>query len=63
MFNVHIEMPSGQSSRGYDRHSEESAKEAEAQILHQLQTWSNFTADIVITQDGKEISRTKVSNA
>ena len=63
MLNVRIEMPSGAQSRGYDRQAEEEALNVFDQVAGQLQMWTNFTADVVLLEDDREVKRVKIANA
>jgi len=56
-------MPSGAQSRGYDRQMEEEALDVFDQVAGQLQMWTNFTADVVLLEDDREVKRVKIANA
>lgn len=63
-YNVHVEMPSGARSRGYDRETEEKAAETFSQVLAQLLPWKHFVADVVLVDNqGAELDRAGVENA
>lgn len=63
MFNIHVEMPMGNKSRGYDRENIDVANIAANRMISQMRTWAGFTADVVIVHhEGSEIYREHIAN-
>ena len=61
--NIHIEMPSGARSIGYERVGNEAVK-AVASVAEQLSQWPNFVAYVVMTDEvGDEVYRRYIENA
>ena len=61
MFNVHIEMPSGAVSKGYDRATEAEAQDYFEKIVKQLRTWKGFVADVVMLNEiEEEVKRERI---
>lgn len=63
MLNIRIDMPSGCSSRGYDRPNSECAAETFNEVVRILREWPDFTASVVLSDDGLELQRAGVANA
>lgn len=56
MWNLHIEIPSGARSRGYDIDNEETAKKWFSVVAEKAKSL-NLTCDVVLTDADVEISR------
>jgi hypothetical protein len=63
MLNVHTVMPMGNRSQGVNCDTPEKAETVFAGMLGQMQAWKQFTADLVMTDEGKEIKREHIENA
>lgn len=61
MFHIHTELPSGAVSRGYDRQDEVAAINTFAAIVMQLKAMKNYVIDVVLTEDGVELQRERIS--
>lgn len=60
MRSIHIEMPSGAASRNVDYKTDELARAAFDKMANQMQTWDNFSATIIMTEEGIEVERREV---
>ena len=61
MFNVHVEIPCGAISRGYDYPAAEEAAITFHRLVAQIRSWGTYTADVVITEDGHEVRREQIN--
>lgn len=59
-YNIHIEMPSGARSRGYDRKTEEESVAVFEQMVSQILAWKDFSADVVMTDESEEVRRSHI---
>lgn len=57
MFNIHVEMPSGAVSRGFDRADEAEALEVFDRVVAIIKDWGDITADVVMSDEKGEIKR------
>jgi hypothetical protein len=62
MFNIHIEVPSGAVSRGYERETEEEAVKVFERNVAQIKPWDGIVCDVVMTEEGKEVKREHIDN-
>ena len=61
MFNVHTQMPLGNTSRGYNFPDQEKATEAFDRMVFQTRSWKNYVVDIVMTDEDIEVQREHIS--
>ncbi len=57
MLNIHVEMPLGNKSRGFDREDAAEADKIFDQMVAQIKKWKNFVADVVMRDEQHEIRR------
>ena len=64
MFNIHVEVPSGARSRGYDRDTEEEALKTFERAVSQIKPWDGMVCDVVMTNEiDEEVMREHIDNA
>jgi len=63
MLSIHVEIPSGAVSRGYEYDNTVKAQNAFVKIGQQLAEWKDFTADVIFSEEGVEVDRWTVRNA
>ena len=63
MYNIHIEVPSGGKSRGWDREDEAGALQSFETAVSQIKAWKDYPADVVLLKDGIEVKREVIRNA
>ena len=59
-YNVHVEISSGASSKGYDRKTEEDATKWFELVKGQLSVMPGFEGDVVLLVDRTEVQRERV---
>jgi len=61
--NVHVELPCGAISRGYEREDADRALATFERVVAQLRAFKNFVADAVLVDGRTEIQREHIENA
>ena len=61
--NVHVELPCGAVSRGYERDDPDKAQKTFDQVVAQLREFKNFVADVVMTEGRTELQRERIEHA
>lgn len=62
MYRIQVEMPSGAISIGTEREEEEKALATFESYFRQMSVWRNFSADVLLSEDGVETHRLEVRN-
>ena len=60
--NIHVELPCGAVSRGYEREDPDKALATFDRVVAQLREFKNFVADVVLEDDRTEIQREHIEN-
>lgn len=63
MFTVHIEMPSGATSKPREFMEEVPARNLFASFVDQMLPWKKFHAAVVLMEDDTEFDRREINNA
>lgn len=61
--NIHVELPCGSMSRGYEREDPDKAQATFDRVVAQLREFKNFIADVVLVDGRTEILREHIENA
>lgn len=63
MYTTYIEMPSGATSKPHEFVEESPARKLFGRFVEIMTTWEQWRADVVLTDEGKEIQREQLRNA
>jgi hypothetical protein len=62
LMNIHVELPCGAVSRGYEREDSDKALATFDQVVAQIREFKNFIADVVLVDGRTEIQREHIEN-
>ena len=60
--NIHVELPCGAVSRGYEREDSDKALATFDRVVAQLREFKKFVANVVLTDGCTEIQREHIEN-
>ena len=63
MYTIRVEMPSGATSRGYERETEAEALAAFARVRKQLAEMTGMQCEVVLMSEGVELQKETVNAA